>query len=258
MARVKLMSAIAFDRDSFDQSGLADPVLRVMGELPASARPFHVHRVYKGAQGRYEESLLLLDPDDIVIWQRPYQFIELRGEMYEDLFRSTVSEKVTIEQPGQHHLAFVVNGLEAGRIPVYIDAKESAAAQGVLGQAIEAGLKKSSVVWVTIPQRDGSKVTRPAWYVQQGKKVFVLTGGDEQDLPGLAETDEVDLTVKSKDIKAAIGVVKATTRVVDNESEEFTKIATLGMGNRLNLPDGEGALERWRNTCQLVELTVQQ
>ncbi len=45
--------------------------------------------------------------------------------------------------------------------------------------------------------------------------------------------------------------------VVPNDSEQFDKIAELGMGNRLNLPDGEGAADRWRRTCVLVELAPQ-
>ena len=51
--------------------------------------------------------------------------------------------------------------------------------------------------------------------------------------------------------------MKADVRVVPNDSDEFEKIATQGMGTRLNLKDGEAALQRWKDTCTMVELTLQ-
>lgn len=255
MARVKLMSAMAYDREGFEADGVADPVIRIHGEFPAPARPFNVHRVYKGAQGVYEESMLLVDPDGLVIWEHGPQLIELRGMMFEDLFRTPVKADVSIESPAEHSLVFLLDGSEAGRIPVFIDAPQSVRSAGVLPQAAEAALKKGSILWLTIPQLDGSELSRPAWYVQQGTKVFVVKGGHEQELPNLENCDVVTMHVKSKDVKASIGELPVSVRVVENSSDEFDRIATLGMGARLNLPDGEGALDRWRDECTVVELT---
>ena len=258
MARVKLMSAMAYDREGFEAEGVADPVLRIQGEFPAPARPFNVHRVYKGAQGVYEESMLLLDPDGLVIWERGPNLVELRGMMFEDLFRNEVRAHVSIESPGEHALVFLLDGAEAGRIPVFIDAPQSVRSAGVLPQATDAALKKGSILWLTIPQLDGTRLSRPAWYVQQGPKVFVVKGGHEQELPNLENCDVVTMHVKSKDIKASIGELPASVRVIENSSDEFERVATLGMGARLNRPDGEGALERWRDECTVVELTPTQ
>jgi hypothetical protein len=255
MARVKLLSAMAYDRETYESSGVADPVIKVLGELPATARPFNVHRVYKGSQGVYEESMLLLDADGFVIWERAPQLIELRGMMFEDLFRNPAKADVSIESAGEHTLVFLLGGVEAGRIPVFIDAPQSVTSAGVLPEAAEAALKKGSIMWLTIPQLDGGEVSRPAWYVQQGRKVFVVKGGIEQALPNLENCDVVRMTVKSKDIKAAIGDLPMSVRVIPADSEEFDRIATLGMGTRLNLPDGEGALDRWRTDCTMVELS---
>ena len=55
----------------------------------------------------------------------------------------------------------------------------------------------------------------------------------------------------------SIAVLKADVRQVPNDSDEFEKIATQGMGTRLNLKDGDGALQRWKDTCTMVELTLQ-
>lgn len=254
---VELLSAMAYDLETFEEQGYPDPVLKVPGELPARARPFGINRVYQAAQGRYEESILILDEDDVVVWQRPWRYVEMRGEMYEDLFRSQAGAEVEIRSAGEHQMVFLIDGDEVGRIPLFVDAGQSAAAMGVAGDAAESALKKGSIVWVSIPQPDGSVATRPAWYVQQGRRLFVIKGGDEQQLPNLERNDQVELTVKSKDVKAAIAVLKADVRLVPNDSDEFEKIATQGMGTRLNLKDGDGALQRWKDTCTMVELTLQ-
>jgi hypothetical protein len=254
---VELLSAMAYDLETFEEQGVPDPVLKVPGDLPARARRFGINRVYQGAQGRYEESILILDSDDVVVWQRPWKFIELRGEMFEDLFRSEIGSEVEIASPREHQLVFLIDGHEIGRIPLFIDAGQSAAAMGVLGDAAETALKKGSILWLTLPQPDGSVAVRPAWYVQQGRKLYLIKGGDEQELPHLEDLDVVDVTVKSKEINAAIGVLRADVRVIPNDTDEFDRIAGLGLGTRLNLQDGDAAMQRWKDTCKLVELTLQ-
>jgi hypothetical protein len=226
----------------------------VRGELPGSARPFNVHRVYKGAQGVYEEVLVLADADGFVLWESAPRNIELRGEMFEDLFRRRVEDRVDITTTREHSLGFYLDGALVARVPVFIEAPDSAQHAGVLLEASETALKKGSIVWLSIPQQDGTSVSRPAWYVQQGPKLFVLTGEGEQDLPNIEHCDVVRMTVKSKEIKAAIGEMDADVRLVE-DAEEFERIAGLGLGERLNLHDGQGALARWTETCKLVELT---
>jgi hypothetical protein len=255
---VELLSAMAYDLETFETQGYPDPVLKVPGELPARARPFGINRVYQGAQGMYEESILVLDADDVVVWQSPWRYVELRGEMYEDLFRTRVGAgEVEVTSAGEHQLVFLIDGSEIGRIPLFIDAGQSARAMGVSVDAAEAALKKGSIVWVSIPQPDGSVATRPAWYVQQGRRLFLVKGGIEQELPNLERNDRVEVVVKSKDVKAAIATLAADVRVVPNDSDEFETIATQGLGTRLNLKDGDGALQRWKDECTMVELTLQ-
>jgi hypothetical protein len=82
----------------------------------------------------------------------------------------------------------------------------------------------------------------------------VVKGEGEQELPGLESAATVELTVKSKDVKATIGTLVADVRRVTDEAE-FERIAALGLGTRLNLPDGDGALARWKDTATIVELS---
>jgi hypothetical protein len=253
MSRVKLMSAMAFDLASYEESLVADPVIRVLGELPAASQPFGINRVYKGPQGRYEEVLAIAAPDGEILWETQPRLIELRGMMFEDLFRREVRDRIEIAAAGEHAVLFYLDGELSGRIPVFIDAPGSARTAGVVLDAAEVALKKGSICWLTIDQPKGGVATRPAWYVQQGRKLFVVKGGSEQELPNLEHVRTVTISVKSKEQKAALGELIADVRVVD-DPEEFERIAGLGVGTRLNLPDGEGALERWKAECTIVEL----
>jgi len=253
MTRVKLMSAMAIDLATLDE-GVVDPVIRVLGELPGACEPFAVHRVYKGAQGVYEEVVVLADPEGLVLWQSTPRYIHLRGEMFEDLFRSRVTDRIGFTSADEHTLAFYLDGQLQARVPAFVDASESAREAGVVVDAAETALKKGSICWLTIPQADGGPVTRPAWYVQQGRKLFVLSGETEQQLPNLEAAETVTITVRSKEIQSAIGEMEADVRPVTDE-EEFERIAALGLGTRLNLHDGDGALERWKRNCRLFELT---
>lgn len=254
---VELLSAMAYDAETFDEQGYPDPVLKVGGELPGSSRPFHINRVYQGAQGRYEESVLILDADDVVVWQRPWRFIELRGQMFEDLFRDTIRTPIEIASADEHQLVFLMDGDEVGRIPLFINAEQSAKALGVVGDAAQTSLKKGSIAWVTIPQPRGGSVTRPVWYVQQGRDLYLIKGGGEMELPNIEHTARVDVHIKSKDVKAGIGIIPADVRVVASDTDEWDKVAALGLGKRLNLQDGPDALERWRTTATMVALTLQ-
>jgi len=251
---VKVLSAVAFDATNFEATGLADPAVRVLGELPAATEPFHVNRVYKGAQGRYEEVLAIADPSGTVIWESAPRLLQLRGEMYEDLFRLRVEESIRISDAGEHTLLLYLDGQLVARVPLFVDAPRSLIASGATMDAVETALKKGSIVWLDIPQRGGAVVQRPAWYVQEGRTLYVIKGGSEQELPGLESADRVTVVVKSKDIKATIAQLPAGVRVVTDASE-FDRVAALGMGTRLNLTDGQGALERWRSECVMVHLT---
>jgi hypothetical protein len=251
---VKVLSAVAFDQAYFDETGQADPAVRVHAELPGPSEPFHISRVYKGAQGRYEEVLILADPDGVVIWESEPTLIKLRGEMFEDLFRRTVTAPITIRSAGEHTLALYLDGELVGRIPVFVEAPQSLIAAGATMEAVEIALKKGSIVWIDIPQRDGTTLQRPAWYVQEGRTIYVVKGGEEQELPGLEAAQQVTVTIKSKDIKATIATLPASVRVV-SEDTEFDRVAALGMGTRLNLKGGADALERWRRDSVMVHLT---
>jgi hypothetical protein len=254
--RVQVLSAVVFDHETWDQeTGTIDPAIVVRGELPGNTRPFVVDRVYRGPQGSYDESFAIVAPDGAVVHEHDYGRVTLRGEMFEDRFRDVVGEPALITTAEEHSLVLIMNGREVGRVPAFVDAPESVSAAGAIDDVLAGTLKKSAILWVRIPQPDGGEVTRPAWFVYEGGKVYLLTGPEEQDLTNIALADEVELIVRSKEIRSQIGDVPAEVRRVDNGSEEFERIAQAGVGTRLNLDDLEDAFERWKATCTMVELT---
>jgi hypothetical protein len=74
-------------------------------------------------------------------------------------------------------------------------------------------------------------------------------------VPNLSQAGEVRITARSKDLRSKISDVKATVRVVPTDDPLWDRVATNGLGRRLNLPDGDGAKDRWRDQCTLLELT---
>jgi len=116
-------------------------------------------------------------------------------------------------------------------------------------------------MWLSVPQppdrrgRPQPAHEQAAWFVLERGKVYVLTGPTEQQITGLTSAPEVELIVRSKDVRSRIAKVPAATRVVPADDELFERIGRTALGKRLNLPDGDGALERWRAQCTLVELT---
>ncbi len=110
---------------------------------------------------------------------------------------------------------------------------------------VEEACKKSGLMWIAVPgNRD-----RAAWHVwheQDGQgSAYVVVGGGEQSLPGLADGITVRVTVRSKDRGGRLvswpGLV---ARIVPGSDEWAAVVPTLH-AKRLNAHDGEAQPERW-------------
>ncbi|GAA4565512.1 hypothetical protein [Planotetraspora kaengkrachanensis] len=109
---------------------------------------------------------------------------------------------------------------------------------------IEEGAKKSGVVWIG---------RRLAWHAWHDGAIYVVTGGGEQDLPGLTEADETEVTLRSKDNGAELVRFAASVEIVDQAAEPDA-IAALAK-ERLNAPDASGLTARWAAHSTVVRLT---
>jgi hypothetical protein len=223
--------------------------------------PFTVRRSYTGAGGWYVEVMVLLAPTGEVTWRGPERSLALRGSNKIDTFVDDV-EGADAASSDDHELVFLMSDGrgrrldEIARIPLaVVDEDPPWAVAGGVG-VLEEALKKSTVVWIEVPGPNGTGGHAvPAWYGLADGRVYVLVGGSEQRIPGLAESGWAVLTARSKDQQSRVAEVHATARVIDGKDPQFDRIVPLLLPRRLNLPDGEGAAERWRKECSLVELT---
>ena len=267
MARADLHNALVLDRDIYEaskvDSSLLDPVVRVDGGLPGIARPIAVVRDYQGPQGAQVEYFVLRDSQGRELLRSDRRRIELTGEMFENRFVDVFSH-VRFERGDEHEISFFINDSEVATIPVFVESGLGGDPAIAAKETLNKALSKGAVVWVTLPLAKPIKRGRKqfltehsqaVWYVWTDGKVYVLDGPTEQQVPGLPQASSVTLTARSKDLRSRVSDLPATVAVVPNDSERFDTIARMALGRRLNLPDGDGALERWRSKCVLVELT---
>jgi hypothetical protein len=217
--------------------------------------PFVVRRSYTGAGGWYKEAMAVLAPNGDVVWRGPEQALTLRGSNKIDTFTDEVAG-VVVDSDDDHELVLLVGGDEVGRVPVAVLDEDPPWSTGTDTAVLDEALKKSTVAWIEVPGEggtDGQAV--PVWYGTLDGRVYVITGGSEQRIPGLAEAGQVVLLARSKEQQSLVAEVEASVRVIQPSDPLFARVAPVLLPRRLNLRDGEQAVERWRKECTLVELT---
>ncbi|WP_250214274.1 hypothetical protein [Acrocarpospora catenulata] len=113
---------------------------------------------------------------------------------------------------------------------------------------IEEGAKKSGVCWLALPSG-----TRLAWHVWHDGAICLVTGGGEQELPGLAECATTEVVLRSKDNGAQLIRFPATVEVLD-QTEHAETVAALAK-ERLNAADSAALTARWATEALVVRLT---
>jgi len=217
--------------------------------------PFTVRRSYTGAGGWYVESMALLAPNGDVAWRGAKQQITLRGSNKIDSFSDDI-HGVAVDSADDHELVLLIAGDEVGRVPLAIVDEDPPYAAASPVAVLDEALKKSTVVWVEVPGSAGTGGRAvPAWYGTLDGRVYILTGGHEQRIPGLAEADRVLLAARSKELQSLVAKVEASARVVPAADPLFARLVPVLLPRRLNLRDGEEAGDRWRKESTLVELT---
>ncbi|MEV0387688.1 hypothetical protein [Nonomuraea sp. NPDC050643] len=113
--------------------------------------------------------------------------------------------------------------------------------------AIQEGAKKSGVLWLTLDR------PRLAWHAWHDGAIYLVTGGEEQRLPGLDALDRVRVTLRSKDNGAKLVDFDAAVSVVD-QAASADAVAALAK-ERLNARDSEHLTERWARESTVLRLT---
>lgn len=258
MPRADLIYALALDRELYQasriDSSLLDPIVRVEGGLPGVARPITVLRDYQGPQGIYIEHFVLRDRKGRERARSSPRPIELKGQMFQDRFVSTLRD-VVVEDPDEHELTFCIGEQEVGSIPVFMESGHGGDPRLAAEETFKKALKKGTILWLTVPQPDGSRHEQPIWFVYSGGRVYVVSGPTEQDVPHLGEVFEVEITARSKDVRSRVSRIPAAVRVLGPDDPQYATIVEEALPKRLNLTDPNEAAERWQRNCVVVELT---
>jgi len=240
-----------------------DPVVHTDGGIPGTARPFLVVREYQGPQGAYVERFVLRNARGIVLVRSEPLRIELSGEAFEDRFLTELRE-VAIADLDEHELTFFIGDDDVGSVPVFVEPAGGGSARTAAEATFAAAVKKSTIMWVTVPERRNGRRgkvpehTQPVWFLADGDKVYLLHGPGEQHVPGLGKTETVRLNARGKDTRSLVADVVCTVEQVPDDDERWDKIIQKAVTRRLNLGDaGDETISRWREHCQLLELTPQ-
>jgi hypothetical protein len=113
--------------------------------------------------------------------------------------------------------------------------------------AIAEGAKKSGILWLTLDR------PRLAWHAWHDGAIYLVTGGEEQSLPGLDALDRVHVTLRSKDNGARLVEFEAAVSLVD-QAASADAVAVLAK-ERLNARDSEHLTERWAQDSTVLRLT---
>ena len=224
-----------------------------LGPAGNAAFPFVVWRRLSGPGGVYMDAAEVPGPD-----VEPVAFIERKYELEgESITQDVVDEltDVSFPGPGKYTLQYFVYDDLILEVPFEVVQSDPPYGAVVPGP-VDAALAKSTIVWLAVPQDDGTEVTKAAWYGYDEGRVYVLTGEGEQDIIGLAgRSRHVRLIVRSKDVQSRVGDVACVTQTLPKDKDWDRIAREVLLGRRLNLKDGDKAPDRWKKDCEIVMLT---
>lgn len=116
---------------------------------------------------------------------------------------------------------------------------------------VEEATRRSGVVWLTAPGRQ----PRIAWHVWHEGAAWVVTGGLEQDLPGVVDGATVEVAVRSKATQDDLVVTwTASVTAVPPDSEDWRAVVPVLHEARQSAPDGEDQPLRWARESTVLRL----
>lgn len=117
---------------------------------------------------------------------------------------------------------------------------------------VEEATRRSGLVWV---RTDGAERAHPAWHAWHDGCAWVVVGGQEQDVPGLADATTAQVLVRSHERRGGLLVTwtAAVSRVVPG-SPEWEQVVPVLHAERLNAPDGEQQPQRWARESTVLRL----
>jgi hypothetical protein len=119
---------------------------------------------------------------------------------------------------------------------------------------IEEAAKKSALLWLAA--EPGGRAYA-AWHVWVDGAVLVVSGGLEQPMPVLdllAADRYIIVTLRSKDTWGRLVTWVGRAETIAPDDDAWPAAASELHAKRLNSPDGEAAIERWRGESVITRI----
>jgi len=112
--------------------------------------------------------------------------------------------------------------------------------------------KKTGVSWLRYDGREHA-----VWHVWLDDALHVVSGGDEQQLPDIEDTDRVEVVMRSKENGGRLVTWVGTVSVVHPDDEAWPDVSAALVAGRLNLDDLTTAAQAWaeRSVVTRIEPT---
>lgn len=253
MAVGELVFANVIDQRVLDAQGPDGPAGVYLLGVPGRALPFSVFRAWKVPTGTVSEEIQFWSPSGELVHQWGPVARRMLGSM--DLTRELdLLEDVTFSGSGTHLASFVIDGEVVSELEFPVFVQE---ASTKLPKEVEDGLRKSDVIWVGV-ERDGARVTVPAWFAYKNGRILVLSqrepGPEEQTIPGVPGSPEVVVVTRRKGRDTSLDEFHAAVRLLEGPEWE-TAAAALADRRRSRVGSPAERIQRWRQTAAIAELT---
>lgn len=223
-----------------------------IGSSGNTAYPFVVARRVSGPSGWYVDTCKIKAAGkfEIAEWDRTF---ELEGESV-DQWVADLKRNLVLPGAGTFTVEYSVYGDPLVEIAFDVVAADPPYV-GIVPGSVDAALDKGAIAWLTTVDEKQRKHTKPIWYGYQRGIVYVLTGPGEQAIPGLAEGTTVKLAVRSKEKQSLVGEMDCSVRLLPKGLEWVAIARDILLGRRLNLTDGDQAVDRWGKNAEIYVLT---
>lgn len=135
-------------------------------------------------------------------------------------------------------------------------ADENVADGDLLAALVAEVMKKTALCWVSWP---GSEREHPVWHTWQDGAAYLLSGGDEQPLPGIDQVGAgggtVTVIARTKDSRERIVAWRAKVETIGPQHQDWPEAVRLLQAERLNLTDSDTVEHRWARECTISRLT---
>ena len=130
---------------------------------------------------------------------------------------------------------------------------EEAAAALPIDTAIDEGLKKSDIIWLTPNTAPDRPI--PCWFVYKDGRAFVLSGERQQVIPQAHRVRDVHVVTRWKGRDVRLVDFDAGIRQIAGDDPEFDEIAQLLINKRQSVTGSiDEIIERYRRECVILEL----